>query len=65
MWGNAIYLRRPKRRPVRWDCYRRGEDLQDCIPYGWCAVCGREVYERFAIFCGECRRFIKEHEQAT
>lgn len=65
MWENAIYLRSSMRRPVRWGRYRRGEDLQGSVPYGWCAVCGKEAYGRYCALCAECERRSENNEKAT
>ncbi len=65
MWGNLMYLRTPKRRPVRLGRYLKGEDLQNCLPYGWCAVCGREVYGPQRMRCAECGRQGRKNEKIT
>ena len=65
MCGNLIYLRVPKRRPVRLGQYPREEDLQSSLPYGWCVVCGKEVYELQRMRCRECGRQERKNETLT
>lgn len=56
MWEAVIYLRSEKRRPVRLVPYRVGEDLQGAVPYGWCPLCGIELYGRERKICELCER---------
>ena len=38
-----LYLKPPKRRPIRTAPPVFPEDAQGALPYGWCGECGKEV----------------------
>ena len=57
VWKDVIYLRNAKRRPVRSWPYDPEADLQGEIPYGWCSVCGMEVYGQEREVCALCERW--------
>jgi hypothetical protein len=57
VWGNGIYLRSDRRRPVRLRPYRAGEDLQAAAPFGWCPGCGMELYGQEEKLCRLCERW--------
>jgi len=57
VWGNVIYLRTERRRPVRMTAYRAGEDLQAAVPFGWCICCGMELYGQDCKLCRMCERW--------
>lgn len=56
MWERVIYLRGKGRKPIRLTPYKAGVDLQNQVPFGWCSICGREVYDGKKYICEECER---------
>ena len=60
MWKEVIYLRYEKRRPVRRMPYGLEEDLQAAVPYGWCPVCGMELYGQKQEICELCERWERD-----
>lgn len=57
MWKDVIYLRSAKWKPVRFLPYDPEEDVQGAVPYGWCPVCGMEVYGQDREVCELCERW--------
>jgi len=60
VWEAVIYLRSEKRRPVRLAPYDPWEDLQGAVPYGWCPVCGMELYGQEKQKCDLCERWERD-----
>lgn len=51
-----LYLKPPRRRPIRTGPPLFPGDLQGDIPPGWCRECGKEVFLRGEELCPGCEK---------
>lgn len=56
MFSEIRYLALGGRRPVRLPGWYPGQDVQGCIPPGWCLGCGTELFAPGEEMCDGCIR---------
>ncbi len=51
-----LYLESYRRKPIRLTPLMPWEDAQGAVPFGWCPICGGEIWEEEKKLCEECEK---------